>query len=124
MDAPTDRARHYAVGLRKRLQKDALRVAGLRVEMPRYALLEHVHALLADIEDLPVQHGLKPRTLCSSCLKVKPATLHWTAEALSRPHGDDSPASFAIMCRTCAGCRDKLVAQERMRNKSFATGEA
>lgn len=115
MEDPTDRAKHYAVGLRKRLQKDAFRVAGLRVDMPRYALLEHVNALLADIENLPVQHGLKPRTLCSSCLKVKPATLHWTAEALSKPVGDDSPAAFTVMCRTCAACRDKHVARERMK---------
>ena len=84
---------------RKRLQKDAVR-AGFAVSLSRYALVEHVGSLLADVENLPVQHGLKPRTVCASCLKVKPATLHWTAEALQGGGG-----AIAVMCRTCAAGR-------------------
>ena len=95
----SERTQRYAVGLRKRLQKDAMR-AGFLIRLPRYALVEHVGSLLADVENLPVQHGLKPRTVCTSCLKVKPATLHWTAEALRGGGG-----AIAVMCRTCAAGR-------------------
>ena len=95
----SERVQRYAVGLRKRLQKDAVR-AGFAVSLSRYALVEHVGSLLADVENLPVQHGLKPRTVCASCLKVKPATLHWTAEALQGGGG-----AIAVMCRTCAAGR-------------------
>ena len=118
-DPSSDRAVHYAVGLRKRLQKDAFKIAGLKIRIPRYALVGHVGALLSDIDNLPVQHGLKPRTVCMSCLKIKPATLHWTADSLCKAPGDESsPASFVVMCRACAACRDKIVAAERMKHSA------
>ena len=66
----------FALGLRYRLQKEAYRMAGWKVVIPRHALVETVCRMLA-----PVQHGVKTRGQCMVCAQRRPITLHWTSAA-------------------------------------------
>ena len=91
----------FALGLRYRLQKEAYRMAGWKVVIPRHALVETVCRMLA-----PVQHGVKTRGQCMVCAQRRPITLHWTSAAFrDRPYRETTDMYIAAMCRSCAGKR-------------------